>query len=45
MLETFTTLSLEELMKTLPDFLDITRNVTGDPAFSMFNLALRSALG
>lgn len=43
LLETFTTLSLEELKASaLPDFLDITQEVTGDPAFSMYNLVLKS---
>ncbi len=42
LLETFTTLSSEELQANrLPDFLDITQEVTGDPAFSMYNLALK----
>ena len=42
MLETFSTLPLDELKCKIPDFLDVTQEVTGDPAFSMFNLALKS---
>jgi len=30
-----------ELIDRLPSFLNIDREVTGDPAFSMFNLSLR----
>ncbi len=41
LLETFTTHSLEEVLKAMPPFLAIAREVTGDPAFSMYNLALR----
>ena len=39
LLETFTTLSAEELKPRLPPFLNIVRNVTGDPEYSMFNLS------
>ena len=42
MLETFSTLPIDELKCKIPDFLDVTQEVTGDPAFSMFNLALKS---
>ena len=42
MLETFSTLPIDELKCKVPDFLDVTQEVTGDPAFSMFNLALKS---
>ncbi len=41
LLETYTTQSLEELQSKLPDFLNIVRNVTGDPAHSMYNLSLK----
>jgi len=41
LLETYTTLSPQELRDILPTFLSIDREVTGDPAFSMFNLSLR----
>lgn len=41
LLETYTTLSGEELKKQLPPFLNIGSQVTGDSAFSMFNLSLR----
>ncbi len=39
LLETFTTHTVEELK--LPPFLRVNKEVTGDPAFSMYNLALR----
>lgn len=39
LLETFTTLSAEELMPRLPPFLNVVRNVTGDPEYSMYNLS------
>lgn len=39
LLETFTTLSAEELMPRLPHFLHVVRNVTGDPEYSMYNLS------
>lgn len=42
LLETFTTLPVSQLRANLPPFLNITEEVTGDPAFSMYNLALRS---
>ena len=41
LLETYTTLSSDELKQRLPDFLNIGAEVTGDPAFSMFNLSLK----
>ena len=40
LLETFTTLPSNQ-MNELPPFLSITEDITGDPAFSMFNLSLR----
>jgi len=42
LLETFTTLPSNKLKDMLPPFLAISQEVTGDPAFSMFNLALSS---
>jgi len=42
LLETFSTLPMDELKCKIPSFLDVTQEVTGDPAFSMFNLALKS---
>jgi len=42
LLETFTTLPSSNLKDVLPPFLSISLQVTGDPAFSMFNLSLRS---
>ena len=39
LLETFTTLSAEELLPRLPPFLNILRDVTGDPEYSMYNLS------
>merc|ERR1711997_1197172 len=42
LLETFTTVPDVELMASLPPFLRVKRNTTGDPAFSMYNLSLRS---
>jgi hypothetical protein len=41
LLETFTTLPLPELSLNLPPFLKVVKEVTGDPAFSMYNLALK----
>ncbi|CAG0884078.1 unnamed protein product [Cyprideis torosa] len=40
-LETYTTRTSEELIGLLPDFLEIEKEVTGDPQYSMFNLSLR----
>lgn len=42
LLECFTTLSADELKSRMPPFLDIIKNVTGDPEYSMFNLSLKS---
>lgn len=41
LLETYTTLSADEFREKLPKFLAIDREVTGDSAFSMFNLSLK----
>lgn len=41
LLETYTSLLGEELKKSLPPFLNIEREVTGDPYYSMFNLSLK----
>ena len=41
LLETYTTSSPEDLKSRLPPFLSIGPNVTGDAAFSMFNLSLK----
>lgn len=41
LLETYTTLSGIEFEDRLPKFLNMDQEVTGDPAFSMFNLSLR----
>jgi len=41
LLETYSTLSPQDLMDRLPKFLNLDEEVTGDPAFSMFNLSLR----
>jgi len=41
LLETYTTLSPDQFQERLPKFLNIDQQVTGDPAFSMFNLSLR----
>ena len=40
-LETYTTLSKEELKERLPEFLTLGPEVTGEPAFSMYNLTLK----
>jgi len=40
LLETFTTNKDEEVVNFLPPFIKIKKNVTGDPAFSMYNLSL-----
>jgi len=42
LLETFTTSGDDEVIHSLPPFLRVMKNVTGDPAFSMYNLSLRS---
>jgi len=41
LLETFTTQNTQEIIASLPPFLKVKRQVTGDPAFSMYNLSLR----
>jgi hypothetical protein len=41
LLETYTTLSAEELKTRLPEFLKLGPEVTGEPAFSMYNLTLK----
>lgn len=41
LLETYSTLEEDELRRRLPAFLDIVQEVTGNPAFSMFNLSLK----
>lgn len=41
MLETYTSLEGEQLKKSLPNFLNIIKEVTGDPYYSMFNLSLK----
>lgn len=40
LLETYSSLEGERLKKTLPKFLNIVKEVTGDPYYSMFNLSL-----
>jgi len=42
LLETFTSLGVEETITFLPPFLKVKKEVTGDPAFSMYNLSIRS---
>ena len=42
LLETYTTLSAEELRTRLPGFLKLGPEVTGEPAFSMYNLTLKA---
>lgn len=41
MLETYSSLEGEQLLNCLPKFLNIEKEVTGDPSFSMFNLSLK----
>lgn len=41
LLETYTTLSSDDLYQRLPSFLTIVKEVTGDPRYSMFNLSLK----
>jgi hypothetical protein len=41
-LECFTTCSSEELKHHMPPFLNVIKNVTNDPEYSMFNLSLKS---
>ena len=40
-LETYTTLPADELRTRLPEFLKLGPEVTGEPAFSMYNLTLK----
>lgn len=42
LLETFTTLSLEEVRQRLPPFLSVVKDVTGDSDFSMYNLSRKT---
>lgn len=42
LLETYSALEKELLMKTLPSFLNIKEEVTGNPEYSMYNLSLRA---
>lgn len=41
LLETYSSLTGDALNSCLPKFLNIVKNVTGDPDYSMFNLSLR----
>ncbi|XP_055374663.1 TRPL translocation defect protein 14 isoform X2 [Condylostylus longicornis] len=41
LLETYSSLSGESLTNCLPKFLNIVKEVTGDPQYSMFNLSLK----
>lgn len=41
LLETYTTMSGDELSKRLPTFLTVEKEVTSDPAYSMYNLSLK----
>lgn len=41
LLETYSSLDGERLMNCLPKFLNIVKETTGDPSFSMFNLSLK----
>ncbi|XP_005187934.1 TRPL translocation defect protein 14 isoform X4 [Musca domestica] len=41
LLETYSSLSGEALLNCLPKFLNIVKEVTGDPDYSMFNLSLK----
>lgn len=41
LLQTYTTLTGDALISQLPPFLNIGVDVTGDAAFSMFNLSLK----
>jgi len=42
LLQTFTTAEDDEVAANLPPFLCVRKAVTGDPAFSMYNLSIRS---
>lgn len=41
LLETYTSLEGEQLKKSLPKFLNIVKETTGDPSYSMYNLSLK----
>lgn len=41
LLETYTSLLGDDLKKSLPTFLNILKEVTGDPDYSMYNLSLK----
>lgn len=41
LLETYSSLEGEKLLNCLPKFLNIVKEATGDPSFSMFNLSLK----
>jgi len=41
LLETYTSLEGEYLKRSLPRFLNIVKEVTGDPSYSMYNLSLK----
>lgn len=41
LLETYSTLDEQSLLDSLPQFLDIEKEVTGNPDYSMYNLSLR----
>ncbi|KAJ8955144.1 hypothetical protein NQ318_009037 [Aromia moschata] len=41
LLETYSALEIDHLLKTLPKFLNIQKEVTGNPHYSMYNLSLR----
>lgn len=41
LLETYSSLDGEMLLNCLPKFLNIVKEATGDPSFSMFNLSLK----
>ncbi|XP_065557973.1 TRPL translocation defect protein 14-like isoform X2 [Artemia franciscana] len=41
LLETYTTIEGKQLMKRLPEFLDIVEEVTDNPKYSMYNLSLK----
>lgn len=41
LLETYTSLVGEQLLRSLPRFLNIVKETTGDPSYSMFNLSLK----
>lgn len=41
LLETYSSLEGEQLRNSLPSFLNIVKEVTGDPFYSMFNLSLK----